>query len=102
LEIPLRAFIAFKCKEASSSDYPPDKKVTAGNAGTIVLDRVLTVIHATSSGDFLSGHSAPGVTIFGLSKVPSIISLWSIIAFITAANTLSDTSAHLSMVCLPS
>jgi hypothetical protein len=39
-------FIAFKFYDASSSDYPPDKKTTPGNAGTIVLERVLTVYHA--------------------------------------------------------
>jgi hypothetical protein len=65
--------IAFRLSEASSSDYPPDKKVIPGSAGTIVLDKVLTVYHAISSGLLRSGQSDPGVNMLGLSKVPSII-----------------------------
>lgn len=84
--------------EASSSDYPPDKKVIPGRAGTIVRESVLNVYHAISYALFLSGQFAPGVTIFGLSKVPSIIRLCSIIAFITAVKTLSETSAQTSIV----
>jgi len=45
---PERAFMAFKFREAYSSDCPPDRKVTPGRAGTMVLERVLTVIQAIS------------------------------------------------------
>jgi len=41
-------FISLRFNEASSSDWPPDKKTTPGRAGTIVLERVLTVYHAIS------------------------------------------------------
>lgn len=91
-------FISFKCNEASSSDYPPDKNTTPGSAGTILRDKVLTVYHATSAADLRSGHSEPGVTMFGFNKHPSIINLCSIIAFMTAAKTLSEAQAHCSMV----
>lgn len=40
--------MAFKFKEASSSDYPPDKKVTPTKAGTTVLDKATTVLVAIS------------------------------------------------------
>jgi len=45
---PYKLFIALRFNEASSSDCPPDKNVTPGSAGTIVLERVLTVYHAIS------------------------------------------------------
>jgi hypothetical protein len=73
-----------------------------GSAGTIVRESVLTVNQAISSGDFLSGQLAPGVTMLGFRRVPSMISLWSCIALMTAENTFSDTSAHVSMVWSPS
>jgi len=41
--------MAFKFKEAYSSDYPPDKKVTPTKAGTTVLDKAITVLVAISS-----------------------------------------------------
>lgn len=94
--------MAFKFNEASSSDYPPDKKTTPGNAGTIVLERVLTVYHAIYSAEALSGQLAPGVTIFGFNKSPSIKSLCSNNYCWTAEKTLSDTSAQTSMLCDPS
>jgi hypothetical protein len=68
-------FIALRLRDASSSDYPPDKKVTPGRAGTIDLERVLTVIQAISCALDLFGHSAPGVTMFGLRRSPSMRSL---------------------------
>ena len=98
----VRAFIAFKFNEASSSDWPPERNVTPGKAGTIVRESVLTVIHAISSAVFLSGQLAPGVTMFGFKRVPSIIKWWSSIAFITAAKTRSETSAQTSIECSPS
>jgi hypothetical protein len=64
--------MAFKFKDASSSDYPPDKNTTPGKAGTIVLDKVLTVYQAIYSAVALSGQLSPGVTIFGFNKRPSI------------------------------
>jgi len=87
----VRAFMAFKLREASSSDWPPERKHTHGRAGTIERDRVLTVYHAISCGFALSGHEAPGVTMLGFNRVPSMIKFWSSIAFITAAKTRSDT-----------
>jgi hypothetical protein len=74
-------FISFKLREASSSDYPPERKTTPVKAGTIDLERVLTVIQAISAGFFLSAQSEPYVTMFGLSKHPSKMSLCSIKAF---------------------
>lgn len=65
-------FIACRFKEASSSDYPPERKTTPGNAGTIVRDRVLTVYSAIYFAVALYGQLMPGVTIFGFSKRPSI------------------------------
>ena len=35
--------MAFKFREASSSDCPPERKVIPGTAGVMVLERVLTV-----------------------------------------------------------
>lgn len=81
----------FRFYEASSSDYPPDKKTTPGNAGTIVLERVLTVYHAIYSLVAFSRQVAPGVTIFGFNKSPSIKSLCSNNCAMTAEKTLSDT-----------
>lgn len=65
--------MAFKFKEASSSDYPPDKKTTPTKAGTTVLDKAMTVLVATSYGVIfgLSGWAFPGVTMFGLRRHPS-------------------------------
>jgi len=39
-----------RLREASSSDCPPERKVTPGRDGTIVLERVLTVYQAISYG----------------------------------------------------
>ena len=89
--------MAFKFKDASSSDYPPERKTTLGKAGTIDLERVLTVNQAISSLEALFGHEAPGVTIFGLSMRPSMRSLCLKSCCITAEKTLSDTSAHTSI-----
>jgi hypothetical protein len=36
--------MAFKFKEASSSDYPPDKKVIPVQAGLTDLDKARTVL----------------------------------------------------------
>lgn len=84
-------FMSFRFREASSSDWPPERKHIPGSAGTIVRDRVLTVYHAISGDDFLSGQDAPGVTMLGLRRVPSMIKLWSSIVFMTAENTRSET-----------
>lgn len=98
LGTPWIALIALRLSEASSSDYPPDKKVIPGSAGTIERDKVLTVNHAISYGLLRSGQPEPGVTMLGLSKVPSIIKWCFNIACITAVNTRSDTSAQISIV----
>ena len=99
---PFRAFIAFKLREACSSDCPPDKKVTPGSAGTMVRDRVLTVIQAISWGVERSLHSAPGVTMLGLRRSPSIKRCWLKSSCMTAVKTLSETEAHTLMSWSPS
>lgn len=65
--------MAFKFKEASSSDYPPDKKQTPTKAGTTVLDKAVTVLVAISSAVqvALEGCLDPGVTMLGFNKHPS-------------------------------
>jgi len=57
--------------EASSSDYPPDRKTTPVKAGTMDLERVLTVYQAISLALDLLGFDWPGVTILGLRRHPS-------------------------------
>jgi hypothetical protein len=66
-------FISLRLTEASSSDYPPERKTIPGRAGTIVLDNVLTVYQAISKEVDLLGFSEPGVTMFGLRRHPSIM-----------------------------
>lgn len=95
-------FISLRLAEASSSDWPPERKTTPGRAGTIDLERVLTVAHAISCAEALVPEVEPGVTMFGLRRHPSIRTLWSINAFITAANTLSEAAAQASMEWAPS
>jgi hypothetical protein len=56
------------------------------------------VYQAICSAEALSGHDAPGVTILGFNKSPSIKSLCSNNYCITAEKTLSDTSAQTSML----
>ena len=90
--------MAFKFIEASSSDCPPERKVIPGRAGTMDLERDLTVYHAISSGLALVGQVAPGVTIFGFNNNPSIKRFWLNNSDITAAKTFSDTWAQTSMV----
>jgi len=65
--------MAFKFNEASSSDYPPDKKTTPTKAGGTDLDKQVAVLAAISSGVILalSGCLDPGKTIFGFNKHPS-------------------------------
>jgi hypothetical protein len=60
--------IAFKFREASSSDYPPDKNVIPTQAGKIDLDKATAVLKAISYGVTfaLSTLVDPAVTIFGL------------------------------------
>ena len=96
------AFMQFRFKEASSSDCPPERKQTPGRAGTMVLERVLTVIQAISELVALVGHSAPGVTMFGFKRSPSIKRFCLNNCYITAVKTLSETSAQTSMECFPS
>jgi len=68
--------------------------VTPGSAGTIVLAKVLTVNSAIYCADDLSLQRAPGVTMFGFKRRPSMSNFWSIKAFMTAENTFSDASAQ--------
>ena len=90
-------FIAHKFIEASSSDCPPERKTTPGRAGTIVLERVLTVYIAISPALALFGQACPGVTIFGLSIRPSMRRFCWKSYCITAEKTLSDTLAQTSI-----
>ena len=52
-------FISFKFRVDSSSDWPPDRNMTARMAGGMVLDRVLTVYQAISLDEAFVGQSAP-------------------------------------------
>jgi len=90
-------FIALRLREASSSDCPPERKVTPGRAGTMVLESVLTVYHAISCGLALFVQLAPGVTMFGLRRRPSIKRCWLKSSSMTAEKTLSDTAAQVSI-----
>jgi hypothetical protein len=70
---PYNLFIALRFNEASSSDYPPERKQTPTKAGTAVLDKAATVLEAISPGVILdlSGFFIPGVTMFGFKRHPS-------------------------------
>jgi len=59
--------------DASSSDYPPDKKVTPTIAGGMVLLKAKTVLCAISYPmiSFLLALVDPGVTMLGFNKHPS-------------------------------
>jgi len=78
--------IAFKFKEASSSDYPPLKKVIPTTAAPTDLDKATAVLKAISSAVTLalSGLVEPGVTMFGLYNIPSKNKLLSRRAWLTA------------------
>ena len=45
---PYNLFMALRFNEASSSLYPPERKVTPTRAGTAVLDKATTVLVAIS------------------------------------------------------
>jgi hypothetical protein len=66
-------FIAFKRAEASSPDWPPDKKAIPGTAAGTVRKRRLTVASATSSTVTWLGQANPGSTMFGFRIMPSSI-----------------------------
>lgn len=78
--------MAFKLTEASSSDYPPDKKKIPTQAGKIDLLKATAVLKPISYGVTLalSGLVDPGVTIFGLYNIPSKNKLFSTKAAFTA------------------
>jgi len=83
---------------AFNSPEPPDKNIIPGTAAGTDLLKVLTVNHATLAGSAFSLQSTPGVIIFGLRRIasnntPNLTNLLK-----TAENTLSDTSAHFSIV----
>lgn len=83
--------IASKLTVASSSDCPPDKKVTPGTAGGTVRLKAVTVALATSAGENLTECCIPPVTMLGLRRVPSKKTLWSFRALYTKDNTVSVT-----------
>lgn len=83
-------FMAFKLREASSSDYPPLKNTTPTKAGTTVLERARTVLQAMTSA-VTFGALDPGVTMFGFKRHPSKKMLFSYKALNTADKTLSVT-----------
>jgi len=66
-------FIALRTRDAYSSLYPPDKKVTPAKAGGAVLLRAKTVLKAASYAvdDSLSLLLAPHRTILGFNRQPS-------------------------------
>lgn len=96
--------MAFKFLEASSSDYPPDKKVTPTKAGTAVLDKATTVLVAIYSAVTLglSAFLDPGVTMLGFKRHPSKKIPWSYKALNTTDNTFSVTFWEVSMEWVPS
>ena len=83
--------MAFRLTEASSSDWPPERKTTPGMAGGTVLERAVTVAFPTSAGVALTPEDWPGVTMLGLRRVPSRYTWWSLRALYTAASTVSVT-----------
>lgn len=107
--------MALRWTEASSSLWPPERNATPagehvqifhlspchhlcifrvkqalgspGTAGGTVRRKAVTVAIATSSGLYLVGQLCPGVTMLGLSSVPSKYTWWSDMALYTAART---------------
>jgi hypothetical protein len=53
------AFIALRCTEASSSDWPPERKVMPGTAGGTERWRAVTVAVATSLGEIVLCSGCP-------------------------------------------
>jgi len=97
-------FISSRLCDASSSDYPPDKNMIPGTAGTTVLNMAITVFSPISLAETLAlfGSVLPGVTILGLRSIPSKKMLLSCNALNTEAKTFYDTAKHLSIEWLPS
>merc|ERR1711915_983847 len=63
-------FMVFRLTEASSSLWPPDRKVTPGTAGGTVRRRAVTVAMAISWLVYLCEQECPAVTMLGLSRCP--------------------------------
>lgn len=96
--------MALRLREASSSDCPPDKKVTPTKAGTAVLDKATTVLVAISSGVMLGllAFLDPAVTMLGFKRHPSKKIPWSYKALNTTESTFSVTFWECSMEWVPS
>src|ERR1039458_5402108 len=71
-----RAFMAFNRPEASSGDWPPERKVIPGTAAGTDRKRHLTVVSATSSTGSWRGQDHPGSTMLGFRRMPSKATLW--------------------------
>ncbi len=71
-----RRFMVFKRAEASSPDWPPDKKAIPGTAAGTVRHRLFTVMLAASSTDACVGQVNPGSTMLGFKIMPSSTTRW--------------------------
>lgn len=60
--------MAFKFCVASTSDCPPDRKVTPGTAAGTLRRNAVTVANPTSAGEALVGYAWPGNLIKQLMK----------------------------------
>src|ERR1017187_8273659 len=85
-------FIAFKRAEASSADWPPDKKAMAGTAAGTERKRQATVASATSSTACCLGQFTPATTILGFRIIPSNITRCANSSLNTVRRTSSVTS----------
>jgi hypothetical protein len=96
--------MALRLREASSSDYPPERKKTPARAGGMVLLRARAVLVAISYSLTLalSALVDPGVTMLGLRRHPSQKMWLSCKALTTAAKTFSVTFWQTSIEWLPS
>merc|ERR550537_324743 len=94
--------IAWMCCVASSSDWPPDKKVMPAIVGGTVSFITSSVYFATFSAGSFFGASAPGTIIAGLKSMPSIITPYCWRTSYCIFQTLRVTSLHVSMSWSPS
>merc|ERR1719171_3397542 len=95
-------FMALRLRVDSSSDWPPDRNMIPGTAGGTLLLSILRVYSAMVSGEHLVPLSAPGVTMDGLSRIPSKRTSWSARNLKVWAQVLLATSKVVSMSCSPS
>jgi hypothetical protein len=90
--------MAFNRAEASSPDWPPDKKATPGTAAGTVRNRPCTVMSAASSTDSCAGQFNPGSTMLGFKIIPSSRTRWQFSCMKTLRGTSSVTLRQHSRV----